>query len=159
MGNVWLKVAQADIARAEGGSGVAIPDGVYSATVLSATPTVFKKGSTGVIVTYLIDDGEYKGKKINDYIVMELADGRDFEKGISQLKKLQTGAGLTQKEIDNFKYPVDANGKLTGQLGDFKKLIDAPFLIHVKGEPSKDPLHKGKVFPRVEKFNGREQVL
>lgn len=158
MGNVWKQVIDADLAKAEGGGGQ-LPDGIYEAAVQAVSLKKFNSGSKGLEITYLIESGEQKGKSIRDYIVVEKADGTAIPSGPAKVKKFLMSAGLTASEMKTFKYPVDEEGNPTGQMGDFKKTLDAPFTIHVKARVNKGGPNNGQSFARVNTFKGRDELI
>lgn len=124
-----------------------LAEGKYSAFVESITHGSFKTGSYGITITYVIESGPAKNRKIRDRIVLSKADGSATQFGANTLQRFLMAAGLPLEKLLAFKSPRNEH-----DLGDFRLAISAPVTISVKadGEYNGKPSRKvNGVFQRT----------
>jgi hypothetical protein len=147
--SIWKSVIDADLKDADYTPRTPVPDGTYVAQVSNIVAKTFESKSKGVQVTFTItEEGEYRGREINDYYVLQAADGSAGRSGPATLKKLMLACGLTTQEVLKFNYPaIDSKA-----FGDFKKLLDQGVMLTIRQEMQKKGKNAGKSFARVASF-------
>lgn len=144
MSNAWQELIEADLTQAKP-EFVPVKDGLYNALLADATPVVFRTGSKGVEVKFVIqDEGEFKGRWIFEKFVTELANGAPNKMGMTLLKQLIV-AGMPPEQAAKFRKP---NFK-EGLKGDFIKLIEQPFKIATVNKVETKGAYAGKTKTRI----------
>jgi hypothetical protein len=144
MSNTWQEMIDADLTQAKP-EFVPIKDGLYNTLLADATPMVFRTGSKGVEVKFVIqDEGEFQGRWIFEKFVTELASGAPNRVGITFLKQLIV-AGMTPEQASKFRKP---NFK-EGLKGDFIKLIEQPFKVTTVNKVETKGAYAGKSKTRI----------
>jgi hypothetical protein len=109
-----------------------IPEGRYAAFLQEVKIGTFKSGSYGVTLTYVIESGDAKNRKINEYLVLSKADGTPVVGSGGRLKQKLMAYGLPIEKINAFKGPRNEH-----DLGDFKFVLGAPVTIVVTDDKDK----------------------
>ena len=123
-----------------------LPAGRYAAFVKEIKHGTFKKGSYGLTVTYVIEEGAAKNRQIREYIVLTKADGTATPFGNRTMKRRLMSYGLSVEKINSFKAPRNEH-----DLGDFKLALSAPVTIIV----AEDGEYEGKPSRKVKAVYGR----
>ncbi len=80
-----------------------IDEGTYAAEISEVEVTESKSKLPMVVVTYTISDGDFKGRKLTDYMVLETKKREPNEPGLRQLKRLIVAAlGEDSANSDDF---------------------------------------------------------
>lgn len=136
-----------DLSAAEGGEFKLVPPGVYQTVISGVEQKKFTSGSSGLILTYKITDGDEEGNDVRESIVMFDANGVANDFAAARLKKRLMAVGFEAAYITNgFKYPTDEK-----KLGDFGKMIGKPMQITVAHRVADKGTAKGKTFADVKK--------
>lgn len=120
-----------------------LPTGRHAAFVQTVQHGTFKSGSYGLTITYVIEGGEAKNRKIKEYLVLTKSDGTKMDKGGARLKQRLMAFGVPVEKINAFKPPRNEH-----DLGDLKFAISAPVTIIV-AEDSKSIAPDGIPYRRV----------
>src|SRR5271166_3520858 len=106
-----------------------VAPGRYAAFLQEAKPTTYKTGAFGIKTTYVIEEGEFKNRKITDNIILTKKDGSKTPYGANTLKKRLMAFGLPMEKILAFKGPRNEH-----DLGDFRLVLSAAVTIIVKAD-------------------------
>lgn len=80
-----------------------IDEGTYAAEISEVEVTESKSKLPMVVVTYAILEGDFKGRKLTDYMVLETKKHEPNEPGLRQLKRLIVAAlGEDSANSDDF---------------------------------------------------------
>lgn len=132
-----LKVEVGDLSNINSATGdkrpsTPIPEGRFAAFLQGVKIGTFKSGSYGATLTYVIESGAAKNRKINEYLVLSKADGSVVAGSGGRLKQKLMAYGLPIEKINAFKGPRNEH-----DLGDFKFVLGAPVTIVVKDDKDK----------------------
>jgi hypothetical protein len=129
-----LKQAAAEVTLNAKGSGEKKPlaplaEGRYAAFVEKVESTTFKTGSKGYTITYCIEQGPAKNRKIRDRIIITDKAGNETKYGYNNLSRFLKAAAVSADVMGNFKFPKNEH-----DLGDFRHALSAPVTIQVKAD-------------------------
>lgn len=78
-----------------------VPTGTYSVKVSKADIIDTKSGGAAIVFGYQIQDGEFEGKTIKDFVNVQNASAKAQEIGLQRLKTVAFATGYTNDMIDD----------------------------------------------------------
>jgi|GEM_PF-6608097 hypothetical protein len=124
----FSKVLEADLSAQSGSKPKqpALAPGFYNAIIQKSEPTLFKSGAKGLVITYMITDGDFTGRNIRENIVTNRADGSDLQWGYAKVKQRLFTSGFSAESLKTFRAP-----KSDKDLGDYVKMVGKPVKIEL----------------------------
>lgn len=157
----FAKAMQADLDTLSDGPRKLVPPGDYVTIIKGVEQKKFKKGSKGMVFTYLVTEGTEEGSEIKENIVMIKAPtvgknekdetvtipGEEIDFNFARIKQRLLAGGFTAEYLLNgFKNP-----KGEKDLGDFVKLIGRAVRVTVDHQIGEVGTLKGKTMIQVKK--------